>query len=420
MMLYNIHGSGLAEALAGFLIAFFSLICSQHVMAQLDYQQLANMAKPSEGIISVKDAKVYLTAPDMFIRSRDLCSKSLPVRFYMKEGVSDLSSFLTTIAVTINGDDWEEVPHNLPQSFNPHCDMDVDLSRWMKPLDSFQWLVVRVQITDPNKKVFEHKSVIGVFGEQCDLNVAVYDVGGTVQGKQKFTNKRKKSERDAFQPVVKSMNANAQKKVAVCFLTSFPKEEVVTLRRWFIDRGLPCGPIFMPSSSEDDQEDDSFHGQRKLETLGQLSASGIHFVEAWGNGVVKDILPFMKHGVPVVNHISWLFSAASSTELLDRVVIDQPYHQHERQTVFSSVEGRTYPAALSVYGHNTEAHRGDSLSAFRKDLSRMSQEYSQWYTGWVSNNQTLCEKLKREQDEGVQRQLEEYQRADPEKVTTPR
>nr|WP_152558518.1 hypothetical protein [Endozoicomonas numazuensis] len=85
----------------------------------------------------------------------------------------------------------------------------------------------------------------------------------------------------------------------------------------------------------------------KFKVLQHLK-NNVKVIRAWGNGVEKDILPYMRAAVCTVNHISWPLSDISSIKLLVASRLHN-YRLHSRIKLAHCSEDTCIPAVLSTY-----------------------------------------------------------------------
>ena len=180
--------------------------------------------------------------------------------------------------------------------------------------------------------------------------VEVYDVGGTLQGKSRP--KLPKKERIPFNPVVESIRENIRQGRLIIYLTSRPRCDSHMLRSWFAQHGLPTWSLLMLNVLPVNEISEI----PKMKTLEKLKRK-VTIVEAWGNGVCKDIRPYLLTGVRTIHHLSWKGSTESAfPKLIRELQLHPQYHfarfhpheHHEAIMVKGESKQYTFAAVQSV------------------------------------------------------------------------
>ncbi|MGY0217955.1 forkhead box transcription factor [Endozoicomonadaceae bacterium StTr2] len=327
---------------------FIYFICMD-LLAGFDYSLLTSVIECSGDCIPAdKDIPCVIT-PDLIVGSGELFPLKLKL---INQNGCPTDKLLVEWTIPGIYEDWTHI-----DTFSGEGDIELYpfASMLVKPADVL-WIVVRIRaggiIIDGAPFTVEHCAVISVQPSTFELpKAAAYDVGGTIQPKNHTVDKLPKGKRDCFEPVARSILNNIDQGIFVFYLTSFPLEQVYHLRQWLKKHQLPCAPIMMPNVTEvagkgEDSDVDKACGDKKYRMLSGITS--LRCIEAWGNGVEKDIVPFMLCGIPVVNHISWPLSKASSPLKMARNIVPG-YRGLEPLRLFSVCDGREYPGTRYIY-----------------------------------------------------------------------
>ncbi|WP_461537699.1 forkhead box transcription factor [Spongorhabdus nitratireducens] len=329
-------------------VFFLYLICMD-LLAGFDYSLLTSVIECSSDCIPAdKDIPCVIT-PDLIVGRGELSPLKLKL---INQNGCPTDKLLVEWTIPGTYENWIPI-----DTFSGAGDIELYpfASMLDKPADVL-WIVIRIRaggiVIDGAPCTVEHRAVISVQPSACELpQAAAYDVGGTIQPKNHTVDKLPKGERDCFEPVASSIHHNIAQGIFVFYLTSFPLEQVYHLRQWLIKHQLPCAPILMPNVTEvagkgEGSDVDKACGDKKYRMLSGITS--LRCIEAWGNGAEKDIVPFMLCGIPVVNHISWPLSKASSPLKMAKNVVTG-YRRLEPLHLFSVCGGREYPGTRYIY-----------------------------------------------------------------------
>ncbi|WP_062263510.1 LNS2 domain-containing protein [Endozoicomonas arenosclerae] len=328
-------------------LACFTLI--HKVWSQDDLEQLNQLMTLSPGAVSDKSLGFYSAGSDLLVSQVDLVTEPL------------------TVLLILNGPELQPVDGHIEWSTDGTTWHDADFDKegvksgntghirvklpHLPPSNDIQRIVFRTRL-EGQTGIHESRQLVTVlpFGEAKEA--VFYDIGGTVQAKYKLEKKKAKDARDPFSPVLRAIKEDIASGLLVVFLTSKEQEDGHMIRTWFKEHGLPPGPILMPRARCCADNGEDF----KFKVLSYLKGK-VKVIRAWGNGVEKDVLPYMKAGVCTVKHISWPLSDASSIKLLVASKLKH-YLLQSRIKLTHCTEGMCIPAVLSTYIIESPACRG--------------------------------------------------------------
>lgn len=290
----------------------------------------------SQDAVADKSLGFFSAGADLVVSHEELISAQLAVQVF-NEGGGDLIE--GEIDWSLDGVQWKQAKFDPDEVTSGKVLVSLPLIPMSGDLQS---LVIRTRLRT-EAGIHENRQLVVVLPPGERKEVSFYDIGGTLQAKNKLAEKKAKDQRDPFGPVIKAIMEDIKAKRLVVYLTGKEQASGYMIRKWFRKHGLPPGPVLMPERCLTDNEKADF----KLDRLESLKTKA-HVVSAWGNGVEKDILPFMKASICTVNHISWPLSDVSSIKLLlERKLLN--YRLQSRIKLAHCADGTCFPAVLSTY-----------------------------------------------------------------------
>lgn len=316
------------------------LLMSQPARAIIDYKLIAAWMQITQGNEASNAYGYYVTASDKIMEAGQ--GQSLMVYVSVEQGAHFVSGSAEAV---LNGEGgWQSLGFDMEQARAGR--VAVPLPK-VDERPELQWMVVRLRLSG-SKGTQETRVLVVIRGQNVE-DVQIFDIGGTLQAKNKLAKSKKhKSCRDPFTPVIDQVKEEAAKSRLVVFLTSKEVEDRHMIQSWFQQHGLPPGPILMPRVRRfpDAAADD------KAVMLGALGCC-VRVTQAWGNGVLKDVMPYMRKRVGLVHHISWPGSDESSIAKLVQCKMEQckieQYTLLRRVPLCPRINGELLPAVWSTY-----------------------------------------------------------------------
>ncbi|MGI9280708.1 MAG: LNS2 domain-containing protein [Endozoicomonas sp.] len=323
-----------------FWLVLSGLVLTNNAWSQDDLDQLINLMTLSPDAISDKSLGFYSAGSDLLVSQEDLATEQLLVLLILNG--PELQPVNGHIEWSADGVQWHNAEFNKADVQSGKTG-HIKVSLPQLPHSSeIQRIVFRTRLTG-HVTTHESRQLVTILPSGEARQAVFYDIGGTVQAKYKLKAKKAKNLRDPFDPVFRAIREDMSAGLLVVFLTSKEQEDGHMIRAWFREHGLPPGPILMPRARccQDNGED------FKFKVLNYLKGK-VKVIRAWGNGVEKDILPYMKAGVCTIHHISWPLSEASSIKLLVASIL-QNYLLQSRIKLAHCAGDICIPAVLSTY-----------------------------------------------------------------------
>ena len=309
---------GIAISIKGYCFGLLLFVFCCSVSASIDYEKINQWMVISNDAVADKSLGFYSFSDAQFIHNTELESAQLPINIVMPDGQFAVMS----VQWTANGEHWQSLSDNQPVAVTGEQQVSLAALQALPVSTEPVVVIIRVRLVSRGQ-VHEHRSSAIILSPEHLPEVEVYDVGGTLQGKSRP--KLPKNERVAFQPVVDSIRENISQGRLIIYLTSRPRCDSHMLRHWFAQHGLPNWSVLMPNVLPVDENSEI----PKHKTLNRLK-NKVKIVGAWGNGVNKDIRPYLLARVGVIHHLSWRGSFESSYPKLITELIRHPHYRIAR------------------------------------------------------------------------------------------